>query len=1122
MDEKKEHLDGRGNDSMSHRAFVLIVVFVLVMSAISVGLLYIIYEPTEPEPPSQFIPTNDPFDITDDTVWSGMDEILPRPVHIHRGGSLEIVDSTIEVLLEDMVLGGFMAWKGPHEWFRVRSDGGLLIQNSTISLSVDPRFEGSVVATGMSSRSNPSSLSRAVNLKGTEDPVLSMDILWRYQGNRVKVAVQEWPQKMPEVIEVISPDKGENRTWVHYDVPLGRYVGLKPRVIIFPDAAFDLVIGDLLVTDGGEELPGDIQFEGAPFMDGWLVRGFDPFLEVVRNPNLFGALIEATGPVSIIDSTITAPPNLQRVRTNDFEIWKNELYKNSWRARGRDNPLSASSQGGHINMMGSDLTVIDSDIENVPIALREVALSITDSRVQGDGDLLTLYNCTGRIEGTELVTTPLGLPPTQRSAGYTVEHRYHWGVSVSSTDAGDRLVIDGCSFIGSEVAVDIDRAWVTIDDTTFEGISLLAIWDHEGEGLGSWSEINGSNTFIDCDGHHFYRSHDCRLLKTGDWRTGEVWNSMTSGDIVEEDRKDLPPIPVFEQDTEYVYLHMPEVSVDANGTARVYENLTMTLETDWGGPTDVTVETSVRIGSVNIPYVYAHSGEAPNWTDLLDDGLYHEAGVMDGSVLLKVWVQTWNVYMTTIELSVEVDGEPWETLPLVEDEDYQPFFDEEWMYRLNHTIELDTGETTIDAVLRGSSNESDEVVEIWNRSIRYYRVTNGTDPQAVKDFLSNGTSVLVLDAGVEISIDGLEVQDVPLYRDSQIEAILYQGSTLVISGVQAADDSIFGLVALGRGLVEIRDCDVDEFLIYAHNSSVEVENITSDFCELISSERASMNVSRMSSGYLFIYLDYESSLRLDRVTLVPDEFGMYVLDASTLTITNCTINSKDAGYLYALVDEGSTFEIVGSSFENFTLSTYSWDDDSVYTFSVRDCVFRGGEPAVQFIDVRYNSPLAGLPAFQLLNNTFIGQGADVIVGPEFVTADISGNDFLGDARLLIAFDPMFDLSGDANAHVSDLLTGDDIVTLLYDEERSYRNELLFDITTNRSKLDNPGSCWVVIRMSTESYGSYYIGDFVYIDLSESVVKIFPLQWEDVDPWVSFLMDSPQGIDENGSGSWWEQ
>lgn len=492
---------------VTFRAVVLVVVILLLTN-----LLIIVYfvspyfNPDEgtvtPEPPEEdwLLPV-EPRNITTDETWIGQDTFLERPVVVKDGAELRIEDCHLRVYLEDLLF-----WLRPA--IQVESGATLTLVDSTLEVFQDPRLEASVVGAYQRPDHHIPYIARVVNLENAADPVFHMDV--SYLGNATRLAVGVLPGVDEDLVllDILDPPTSERHQWHHLDVSLASFAGTTPWVVVWFESYPDSVIfvGNLSVTDGDGWPEGDAFPTGHPMKDGWAVSRFYsiPYIQSVdfsRYYYLGGLdrswqpLIDAEGDVEVSDSHILAPEGTEHRTGSD--IYKEKLDPKQALPIDR-----VGSRGGHVQVVGGDLVVDGSTIENVPVTGRNASVSFARSTFEGESDLVSLLRPSGEVRGCTFTTRDL--PAEHRFNSF--DHRYIWALGIEGSSPNGPLSVQDCTFEGGREGLEASRADLVLDGCEFRGMSGLAIWDHLSDGLDDWDDVSSRNTFEDVLGNTYLRT----------------------------------------------------------------------------------------------------------------------------------------------------------------------------------------------------------------------------------------------------------------------------------------------------------------------------------------------------------------------------------------------------------------------------------------------------------------------------------------------------------------------------------------------------------------------------------------------------------------------------------------
>lgn len=549
------------------------------------------------EYPSDQVPEGlepEPIVINTDDTWTGREEILRRPIIVRAGATLSLVECNLTVDLLELVLGN-------QSWITVDEGGSLKMDNTRLAIVYDHRLEGAVIAGGYEGTTQPWSVSRAVNLRGTEEPVLSFELFWWKGNGTVTVAAQPGPGDDLEEVTVIEPDEGRTREWIEYELSLANHSGEVVRLVIFTNTSgyMDVFIGKTWVLDEASDLPYDSFETGRVWEDGWLCRGFSPlFMSMTWELQNWRPLITAHGDVELQSSIIEAPPGLprgdQRYSSSKYQPAPLEEAVGSTSLN-----WAKTTRGGHINVQGSRISLEASSIVNVPVVVFESQISIRGSNLTGDADLLAINESGGTIEGT--ILTCLSFEELQpKSSGYYPGDR---GVAIGigyNISLGP-IAIHDCRFVGARIALDLNHAWVELDGCEFINFSEKAIWAHDTRGLGAWGEINELNTFSDSEGARFFESHTAIIELLGPGRPPEGWvYARNTGFVDWEGLEDGPLQSIIHVDAYRAYILMPTFIVDSSGYGLTVDEVVIDVWTQWGGAEAIVLDSSIREGTIEL------------------------------------------------------------------------------------------------------------------------------------------------------------------------------------------------------------------------------------------------------------------------------------------------------------------------------------------------------------------------------------------------------------------------------------------------------------------------------------------------------------------------------------------
>jgi len=462
----------------------------------------------EPDPEGDWLVAAEPLNITQDEVWQDLDITLERPVVVADNATLDIRDSNIRVLLEDLIF-----WLRPA--FKVESGSRLTLTSSTIEVYQDPRLEASVFGPYNRPDHNIPLITRVVNLDNAVDPVLHMDVQWPWDPTQLAIGVLPSNDSELILLDRFMPEAGNSSDWTHLEVGLADFVGTQPWVVIWYDIypTAPALIGNLEVLDGDEWPEGDAFPTGHPRKDGWAMSRFYDLPNIQRTDfsqyNLKGLehtwqpLIDNMGDVVMTASHLVEPPGMGRKASS--EISKEAINPELVRTVDQ-----VGAHGGHVNVVGGTLEVLDgSTFTNTPITGNDIEILFDNSDIRGDHDLVSLHNASGGFTDCTFTTDPLAPDHPFNENHY----RFLWGLALERTfftGMGSHMdpdfVVRDCEFVGTPLAIDLSRADVSVTGNAFRNIPGLAIWDHRSIGVGDWDALQRTNTFDSMGRYYYLRS----------------------------------------------------------------------------------------------------------------------------------------------------------------------------------------------------------------------------------------------------------------------------------------------------------------------------------------------------------------------------------------------------------------------------------------------------------------------------------------------------------------------------------------------------------------------------------------------------------------------------------------
>ena len=939
--------------------FAIVVAILVVLSTVS---YYVIWPPEELpnggdgpllEPYPWQLPT-DAQEVVADTTWTGRTGVLDAPVRVDANATLRLVGCNVTVMLEDLVF-----WNRPA--FDIGGGGALVIEDSSITIFRDPRFERSVIFNYWGSFTGVTYIARPVNLTEAIDPVLHLDVSWWGGGSPLAVGVlPHWGTRVT-VLHEIEPGTPRHHEWRSYEVSLRAYKGTVPWVVVFAmrpqtDMAF---IGNVSVRDGAAPPHGDAFPTGDPLEDGWSARSiYEPgnFMNAYGHgrsytsdtAGLWQGLITSDGEVDILGSRLLAPPGLPRRLVLDYE--KEQMDPDE--VVGLD---YVGCQGGHVQVNHSRLVIEGSELENVPIVTNGTRLEVSDARIVGDCDLLSLESPWGFLEGTTLVARD----PAEFLYDAIRMERYIWSVGVRGSSPARRLRMTDCSFEGGDQAIDLSHADVEMSGCSFDGVDQYVIWDHSSVGLGDWSSIASTNTFTRCPRN--------LLLRTG---TVELEAYVPEGSV---SRPGQPDSAWVHSDLE-VYnnisykwstfqanrtrLIVPEVLVYASFKVAVAKAPSVWLE--WAQRhLEVPIEPGVASMRVDI----SKDPEAEWWVDVHAPialrTIERAPGGGPGCYTVEAQVDLRDLVALNITLDILLDGGLLRRIDFNNESEYQDDWGD-WYY-IEQNVTLEGGWHELNASISGEVpldmyTFSDVPTLIDGSSFRLLMVgsaawsDDGRGPfDADRVLLESGGSLLLRpDASAVGSTESLE-----------LKAVCENGTRIRIDG-----SGLHGIDSLS---VQVMG-----------NVSLEVQNITADTLQLMTDGMVDYREVKGFDTALwnctcahFYFFMFGETMTAENLVVTD---GAYFDSYGTCDIS--FIGCSFAGWGLLGTVQGGSLEMEGCTLEEGAYGGMQVTTMGACDFAVRDCTFNGGALKLLrnglYLDEHLGVEVEGC--------TFRGDGAFLYVG----------------------------------------------------------------------------------------------------------------------------------------------
>jgi len=1060
--------------------------------------------------------------ITGEETWTDLNEVLETRIHLQMSANLRIERCDLTILFEDLLVR-------KDAWFKVTEGAHLEVVDSTIRVKVAPQLDRAVMSVGhhfndFYDREDRldgqfAYLSRTLNLRYTESPVLSFNVSWRGAPSDLVVAGEANPSSPIMVLDFLEAPEPTHGEWLHYEVDLSALVGGAPRVSISPAGGehHALLISDLRVLDGGRTPRGDSFPTGIATEDGWESHGFEPAIREAYHSSELPSLISG-GQVSIVRSALLAPDDIPRWS----EITSSDLPTDL--ELERDRSLSERSRGLDIDVRNERtgeirgvLDVIDSIIEHVPIGVTGAPVNLSGSTFVGSTDLLTMYTCHGSVVGCRFVTaTPSEEPVDPEDP--RVNRDFGWAVACQQMSGSSKMVFEYDRFSGSEVALVLNDANAEVEGCMFDSVSGICVWDHETRGVDGWGTLSVSNTFARCTGDLYMQSHDCALSFRGQAYDPHHTDGFGDGGLGDESAVLLPSMAYVFADTKGGLLYLPTELVEGNGTVHLLDNVSIWLYTDWSGHGDFEVSTQ---STTFLAYFVAEEEEY----DELDIyfkiypplGSIVTHGQEVGDAVISIYLDTSIVLaiyeLSALRLQLRIDGS------LVEESDV---LHPAWAWPepglISYNLTLPKGATVVNTSLEGDVVGGQSGLPIYNDTYSVLRVSNSTPHAQVAAFLGAGGHFLLLDPDVELSLDDLPV--VPDFDYSTFDEVptrtlradLCEGSRLVVSGGDVRQDESVRLVAFGNGTVEASGFECAAFRATANGPSLTLSDVGCREMYLTGSSwlyeaPVAIRGSRVSVSERFDLSGMEGcSLVLEDSDIALDYRGELGCPNGSAKYVGTTVRALEPtgidvlqASLTRLPPQELSFQYC--RFENVTLRIGMWPlaGSAPRAIAIEGCTFAGGSAYLVMEDQPDTVEGHPWPSWlTVVGNEFDGVGAGLVATQGMVARAMSTSLFTDGATAWAAY-PFYTRLGSefypwAQALPPFSWRSQTLLQVggLFDLVETH---LLLDVTGDPGEAASPGTVDLIVGM-----GRYEpVRGFASVDALSGGFDGQPPSWADAGP-----------------------
>ena len=1067
--------------------------------------------------------------IEEDETWTGIDGPLGAPVVVKDGATLRLVDCHIQLLCEDFIL-----FRQPY--FTVEHGGALELEGSSVELVYDPWLDTTLVGPTYGTREYPY-LSRVVNLTGTEAPEISFDVKWKRGGTRLNVAVQPIPGGDLVNLDTVKPT-GAPSDWLHYIVPLYDYIGSEVNVVLFfPDFPDDvLFIHDLLVTDGGEILPNDLPLLDSGLMPYWKRSYFITSDNAFRWYLQYSQVIQAEGEVVVSNSIIASDP-VYRWGDSSYsrgKIWPFRTTSNVW----------ASTRNWDISVEGAGLRVLNSTLEQMPVRCIDSRLEVDSSHFESGYDVFTLFGSAGSFSDSTFSSEG----PSDALPSWGEDVRPLWAISADNNTANTPVSIRGCTFEGTEQAMNLGNAVVTVVDCTFRDVTRLAVWNHDPAGTLSWDQLKADNAFRDCQGFLYLQTRETTIELNASERSG--W-SIDIYDLDGEEITDFdlhPDVPKYllTMDGTRGSILNPQMLVESTDSVRFVDrvNVSMTVEIHDGEDLDGRINFSVRPVDdiVRIDAYPLLKDQEVNWWDTVSapidlegiswNPMYGTAGTYHA--WWRVYLR--NLFAYNVTFDAYIDGVQEVSF---NESDVVDLIGGSYL-KLEMDILLEVGVHRLDLVVTGQVLDenlslAEEPSTIENYTCYLARVDSSTPVGEARAVLNNDGAYLLLDPGTDMEVEDLE----PASEVSDP----WIGHIIHVVGAENATFTLRNTDFGGRANLSIYYQDLPDLRVigsafeYFHlmRERSYVENLYADAYETTHIHLDNMTCTFLNAninmddlevhdvivnGTLYVHGSFSLSITMPAINCRLDSMHLGG-QTSTFVLENSTLSS-DYGYgLVVSIHYNATMTVRNCTFDGAWLyisrNTATWIDWEV---TVTDCLFTGDGAYLAMLwtmspagwktsPASFQVPLGGIS-----NNTFSGNVTGILLHHRLYGAFLGENRFEDGASMWAWY------MTQVSAACSDPSVGgysEAILRMLPNEfpltfglnDWPKENEVILELHDGPSSaLNPPGQVALLTWIERQYYGTGMVMGSGVADLTKDQNLLYHMYWPDlrwalvdaIEPW----------------------
>ena len=1107
---------GRPNKGL---VIVVVAVTLMLLMMVTVTLLNLDWES---DGPVEFI-EDDVVVIQGDVVWEDRSGFMETPVEIRSGGNLRIEDSDLKVRLEDLVFSS-------RPWFSVARGGRLSIESSEVELFKDPRLDKAVTLDTHGfffSVPEVPYIHRAVDLVGTVQPRMAFDVRTSAEETEVVVAFQTVPMDDLQVLERVSLGSG-SANWTRKEVSLEQLAGSIVKLYLIPLGTEGHVmhLSELLITDGGDDLPIEPLSTGDPVEDLWGVVNGESFLDVLEDEH-WPDLIDCAGVLEVMSTRLAAPGDINRSsRYQDDGMIKLDMETE----RG-PKIIDNLKVGGDIDLNGGEGSFIYSDLYFITIKAIDSTIEMREVLVMADREAATLYECSGSITAT---TFMMEYDPWDHVERYWFLDYPRWyALAIWGRNDGGPVEVTYCEFINPPLGIDMTHANVVMEGCVFNNTTQLAIWNHDTNGLGGWEGINATCDLSAAVGHRYFESHDGLVTFSGYGQPGNpsVDDFYNRGRVFGPSWRWDPGVEVIDVHPTEAELYVPTYSVDRNSNEYPMAEAEVEVETRSSGQATTIIDTS--LSDFQVEFKAPGSGPTPgeplfqydylmgisDWRGLVPNG----TDAIDLTITIYLWVMMTDdghPLVSDMELEFILDGE---TISLHE----VPFVLDGDPYRnvnVSETLPSPPGLHVVDVVLRGVVNGSEGHGVLSEVNYSFFRADGIVDLEPLMDYDDRYYTKVLVDPGVSLDLSLADLSTFE-YGFSFLWATVHlgEGSRVSISGPVKGDGlTEVSVNADGPGHITLQDIEAYSGTLSFSDCTMDMKNVSFD-----NVEASFEGVVGQMTGCDLREKNYQWTVRstMDFVDTRMTMDGTYWDTAgSNLTFRDSVFTGRGDDPFRLFNKGNSSLAFEGCAFNDVVLDI-NVDNGTYGPTIVQNCSFTGDPSGLVIVDNplwKDIDEMTGVYSNMTIEgNRFTGQGSFLSAHRVVHQLAVGENTFLDGGRLEVVYDMSVllipDYAGEQRLYHHPDVVSEPGLSLV--EERWGNDVYLVRIRAtveDPAAIDLPRNIKLMVTGLDWRDGRKLAITFKDVDLTAGYVEVVYPYWGDTDELVRDLLED-QGLNFWESG-----